>query len=73
MFHNSQNFSISRSDLNIVYGNQTIVKADNKHRNGFTAEVDDGKWKKRCRQYSFLDDVSVCLALSLPVLRMSVV
>ncbi|KIK55924.1 hypothetical protein GYMLUDRAFT_830503 [Collybiopsis luxurians FD-317 M1] len=62
MFHQAQNFTISPSDFNVVYGNQTVIQQYPRNCHGYENEIDKDVRKKRRRQRLYLDDVRVRLS-----------
>ncbi|KIK55944.1 hypothetical protein GYMLUDRAFT_830980 [Collybiopsis luxurians FD-317 M1] len=56
MLNHARNSTISHSDLNVVYGNQTIIQGYHRSRRGYEDEIDEDVQRKRHRQHSYLDD-----------------
>ncbi|KIK55887.1 hypothetical protein GYMLUDRAFT_830226 [Collybiopsis luxurians FD-317 M1] len=56
MLNHARNSTISQSDLNVVYGNQTIIHRYPRYRDGHEHEIDEDARRKRRRERSYLDD-----------------
>ncbi|KIK55882.1 hypothetical protein GYMLUDRAFT_248287 [Collybiopsis luxurians FD-317 M1] len=66
MLNHARNSTISQSDLNVVYGNQTIIHQYPRYRDGNEYEMDEDVQRKRRREHSYLDNVHTQLSFGWP-------